>query len=71
MQRGVPLPDRREEAEHDLCLLGLVGLFDPPRPGVAEAVEAMGREPVFSPGLEPVNAIVTFLEALGARAKSP
>jgi calcium-translocating P-type ATPase len=31
-------PDRREDAERDLCLLGLVGLFDPPRPEVADAV---------------------------------
>ena len=31
-------PDRREDAEHDLCLLGLIGLFDPPRPEVADAV---------------------------------
>ena len=29
---------RREDAERDLCLLGLVGLFDPPRPEVADAV---------------------------------
>jgi calcium-translocating P-type ATPase len=35
--------ERREDAEHDLCLLGLVGLFDPPRPGVAEAVERCHR----------------------------
>jgi calcium-translocating P-type ATPase len=31
-------PARREEAEHDLVLLGLVALFDPPRPEVADAV---------------------------------
>ena len=35
---GTEPPVLREEAEHDLCLLGLVGLFDPPRPEVAEAV---------------------------------
>jgi calcium-translocating P-type ATPase len=33
-----PPPERREDAEHDLCLLGLVGLFDPPRPEVPDAV---------------------------------
>ena len=31
-------PESREDAESDLCLLGLVALFDPPRPEVAEAV---------------------------------
>ena len=31
-------PSRREDAERELCLLGLVALFDPPRPEVAEAV---------------------------------
>jgi calcium-translocating P-type ATPase len=30
--------ERREDAECDLCLLGLVALFDPPRPEVADAV---------------------------------
>jgi calcium-translocating P-type ATPase len=35
---GAVPPERREDAEEDLCLLGLVALFDPPRPEVAEAV---------------------------------
>jgi calcium-translocating P-type ATPase len=36
---GAPSPERREDAERDLVLLGLVALFDPPRPEVARAVE--------------------------------
>jgi calcium-translocating P-type ATPase len=35
---GAPLPERREQAERDLCLLGLVAMFDPPRPEVPDAV---------------------------------
>jgi calcium-translocating P-type ATPase len=35
---GAPPPRLRDDAEHDLVLLGLVALFDPPRPEVAEAV---------------------------------
>jgi calcium-translocating P-type ATPase len=35
---GREAPGRRDEAERELCLLGLVALFDPPRPEVAEAV---------------------------------
>jgi calcium-translocating P-type ATPase len=31
-------PLRRDEAERDLCLLGLTAMFDPPRPEVREAV---------------------------------
>ena len=34
---SVPTPSR-EEAERDLCFLGLVAMFDPPRPEVADAV---------------------------------
>ncbi|MFJ8160081.1 cation-translocating P-type ATPase [Streptomyces sp. NPDC096136] len=36
---GAPPPVRRQQAERDLHLLGLVGLYDPPRPEVAAAVE--------------------------------
>jgi magnesium-transporting ATPase (P-type) len=35
---GTDAPTRREDAERDLVLLGLVALFDPPRPEVADAV---------------------------------
>ena len=31
-------PARRDDAERELCVLGLIGLFDPPRPEVAPAV---------------------------------
>ena len=31
-------PERREDAEQDLCFLGLVAMLDPPRPEVADAV---------------------------------
>jgi calcium-translocating P-type ATPase len=33
-----PVPDRREDAERELTLLGIVAMFDPPRAEVAEAV---------------------------------
>jgi calcium-translocating P-type ATPase len=45
-QRSLPagaVPDRREEAERDLCLLGLVAMFDPPRPEVPEAIRRVHR----------------------------
>ncbi|MER6216132.1 cation-translocating P-type ATPase [Streptomyces sp. NPDC001674] len=35
---GAPVPAQRQDAERDLLLLGLVGLYDPPRPEVAAAV---------------------------------
>jgi calcium-translocating P-type ATPase len=36
-------PDRREQAERELCLLGLVAMLDPPRPEVADAVARCHR----------------------------
>ena len=35
---GSPLPDSREDAERELCLLGLVAMLDPPRAHVAAAI---------------------------------
>jgi calcium-translocating P-type ATPase len=32
------IPTRRDDVESDLCLVGLAGMFDPPRPEVADAV---------------------------------
>jgi magnesium-transporting ATPase (P-type) len=37
------IPERREEAERDLTLLGLVALIDPPRPEVSDAVARCHR----------------------------
>ena len=37
------IPDRREDAETHLCLLALIGLVDPPRAGVADAVDQCHR----------------------------
>ena len=38
LDEGADPPDRREQAERDLCFLGLVAMLDPPRPEVAAAV---------------------------------
>jgi calcium-translocating P-type ATPase len=35
---GGEVPARREDAEQELCLLGLIAILDPPRPGVREAI---------------------------------
>ena len=42
LAHGGPSP-RRENAERELCLLGLVTMRDPPRPEVAEAVDRCHR----------------------------
>ena len=36
--RDAPPPAQREDAERDLCFLGLAAMADPPRPEVADAV---------------------------------
>ena len=38
-----PLPENRDGAEQDLCLLGLIAMFDPPRPEVRDAVARCHR----------------------------
>ncbi|MHB1570410.1 MAG: cation-translocating P-type ATPase [Solirubrobacteraceae bacterium] len=38
LDEGVAPPQRREQAERELCFLGLVAMLDPPRPEVADAV---------------------------------
>ncbi len=43
LSTGSPPPSTREEAEHDLCLLGVVALLDPARPEVADAIARAHR----------------------------
>ena len=51
---GSAVPDRREDAERELCLTGLVAMLDPPRPEVPAAIVARRTGPVsasmWSPG---------------------
>ncbi|MDQ6945546.1 MAG: cation-transporting P-type ATPase [Actinomycetota bacterium] len=40
---GSPIPATRDDAERDLCLLGVVALLDPPRPEAADAIARAHR----------------------------
>jgi calcium-translocating P-type ATPase len=40
---GAPVPATRDDAEHDLCLLGLTAMQDPPRTQVPAAIERVHR----------------------------
>ena len=37
------MPGQREDAERELCLIGLVAMLDPPRPEVPAAIERVHR----------------------------
>jgi Ca2+-transporting ATPase len=53
------VPERLEEAEEDLCFLGLAGLLDPPRPEASQAVaecRSAGIVPVMITGDHPATA---------------
>jgi calcium-translocating P-type ATPase len=43
LEANASAPERREEAERDLCFLALVAMLDPPRPEVAGAVARCHR----------------------------
>jgi magnesium-transporting ATPase (P-type) len=40
---GAPVPDRREDVERDLCLIGMVAMLDPPRSEVPAAIRQVHR----------------------------
>ncbi|WP_280830651.1 cation-translocating P-type ATPase [Mycolicibacterium frederiksbergense] len=70
---GRPTPQRRADAERDLCLSGLIALLDPPRPGVADAVaqcHTAGIRIIVITGDHPLTA-KTIAERVGITGAEP
>ena len=76
-QRQLPAtfapPHRRDDAERDLCLVGLIAMLDPPRPGVAESVarcRAAGIRIIVITGDHPLTA-AAIAERVGITGAHP
>ncbi len=76
-QRQLPAsvgpPHRRDDAERDLCLVGLIAMLDPPRPGVAESVaacRAAGIRIIVITGDHPLTA-AAIAERVGITGTQP
>ncbi|WP_019926527.1 cation-transporting P-type ATPase [Nocardia sp. BMG111209] len=68
-----PAPQRRDDAETDLCLIGLIALLDPPRPGVAQAVadcHTAGIRIIVITGDHPLTA-AAVAERIGITGRNP
>ena len=74
LDEGADPPDRREQAERDLCFLGLVAMLDPPRPEVAAAVarcHEAGIRVIVITGDHPVTAAAIAREVGIGDGSSP
>ncbi len=76
-QRQLPdtgaVPESRDDAECDLCLVGLIAMLDPPRQGVAEAVaqcRAAGIRIIVITGDHPLTA-AAIAERVGITGAHP
>ncbi len=76
-QRQLPAavapPHRRDDAERDLCLVGLIAMLDPPRQGVAESVaqcRAAGIRIIVITGDHPLTA-AAIAERVGITGAHP
>ncbi|WP_308166563.1 cation-translocating P-type ATPase [Nocardia albiluteola] len=68
-----PPPHRRDDAERDLCLTGLIAMLAPPRPGVADAVarcRAAGIRIIVITGDHPLTA-AAIAESVGITGPHP